>query len=478
MSRELYKRIGPHLDRVRYDGGIETRNMKDLMLLAQSNEELKDFIKLAYCPELTGNKLRVSGLNNYVSKGYDVSKNANDLTQGTAVNQPWLDKIAPTEKMGLKNPNGGSAYLTHPTISFGATDEWTVETVLNWNGTSVANSDFCGKSGAGKVSIKRDSNNKISISGFSSGYELSFIYDTTKLISKNSHILISKEGTSFKLYINGILVDIQNYSNKAIEFDIIFEGYNYANGRLNSKLFSDHIFSKALSASQVAQRASILRSIFPEVESVTIGTQTWAVRNFEAVCTPQGNLISEVQSNATWATSQTLYDNAYAAQSGTVEQKTYAGVKAAAMWCHYNNDPANGAIYGKLYNWFAVKLLQMDIDYYNANNPTTPWGWRVPTQSEFQTLSTYLGGDAVSGGKLKMTGTSYWNSPNTGADNSSGFSALGSGRRTDTGADGLLVQYLRLWLLDNSTDIIYNSNSINYSNLTHAYGISLRLIKA
>ena len=36
--------------------------------------------------------------------------------------------------------------------------------------------------------------------------------------------------------------------------------------------------------------------------------------------------------------------------------------------------PALGAIYGKLYNWYAVKLLQMDIDYYNAANPTAPWG--------------------------------------------------------------------------------------------------------
>ena len=122
-----------------------------------------------------------------------------------------------------------------------------------------------------------------------------------------------------------------------------------------------------------------------------------------------------------------LYDAIYGQTTGTITQKTYEAVKAAAMWCYYNNDASIGAVYGKLYNWFAVKLLQMDIDYYNDTNPTTPWGWKVPTQTDFTALSTTLGGDDISGGKLKKEGLSYWNTPNIGADNSSGFSALGSG---------------------------------------------------
>jgi uncharacterized protein (TIGR02145 family) len=130
-----------------------------------------------------------------------------------------------------------------------------------------------------------------------------------------------------------------------------------------------------------------------------------------------------------WSGSQELYDGIYAQTAGTVEQKTYAAVKAAAMWGHYNNDPQLGIIYGKLYNWFAVKLLQMDIDYYNTANPTTPWGYRVPTDADFNTLATTLGGASVAGGKMKMIGTSYWNSPNTGATNESGFSALAGGAR-------------------------------------------------
>lgn len=186
-----------------------------------------------------------------------------------------------------------------------------------------------------------------------------------------------------------------------------------------------------------------------------------------------------------WSGSQELYDGIYAQTAGTVEQKTYAAVKAAAMWSNYNNDAPTGLIYGKLYNWFAVKLFQMDIDYYNAANPTKPYIWRIPTQAEFQTLSTYLGGDAVSGGKLKEAGLAHWNSPNTGADNSSGFCALGSGMR---GADGVFIGFKtnsRMFAITeiNSTTasrFIVDSAATGASNIqgVKVIGCSIRLIKA
>lgn len=188
-----------------------------------------------------------------------------------------------------------------------------------------------------------------------------------------------------------------------------------------------------------------------------------------------------------WSGSQELYDGIYAQTSGTVEQKTYAAVKAAAMWCNYNNDAPTGLIYGKLYNWFAVKLFQMDIDYYNAANPTKPYIWRVPTQAEFQTLSTYLGGDAVSGGHLKEIGLYHWLTPNTGADNSSGFSALGGGIRK---SDGIYSNRLNIITFSSFTikdvnsriwapEIRYNDATFfTTSNQLLSTGCSLRLIKA
>ena len=187
-----------------------------------------------------------------------------------------------------------------------------------------------------------------------------------------------------------------------------------------------------------------------------------------------------------WSGSQELYDGIYAQTSGTVEQKTYAAVKAAAMWCNYNNDAPTGVIYGKLYNWFAVKLLQMDIDYYNTANPNKKWanGFRMPTQAEFQTLSTFLGGDAVSGGHLKEAGLAHWNSPNTGADNSSGFSGLGSGRRDNNGGFNSLysglsgISITKFYCLNNLTSLSSANTALSFYFDGNTWGYSIRLIKA
>ena len=128
MSREIYRRsVGPHLARIAYDGGTETRDVQALIAIQRYYEERKDTIKLRYFPALTGNKSRVSGANSYISKGYDIGALKNDAVQSTALNQPYLGgNIAPTEKLCAKNPNGGGAYLTHQTISFGTSDEWSV----------------------------------------------------------------------------------------------------------------------------------------------------------------------------------------------------------------------------------------------------------------------------------------------------------------------------------------------------------------
>lgn len=75
--------------------------------------------------------------------------------------------------------------------------------------------------------------------------------------------------------------------------------------------------------------------------------------------------------------------------------------------------------YGLLYNWYAAK------DVRNI----APIGYRIATYADFDTLSTYLGGDTIAGGKMKYPGYTYWNTPNVGADNSSGFSVFGAGYR-------------------------------------------------
>lgn len=131
--------------------------------------------------------------------------------------------------------------------------------------------------------------------------------------------------------------------------------------------------------------------------------------------------------------------------------------------------------FGLLYNWYAAT---------DANNIANI-GWHLPTRFEYQNLGTYLGGTVVAGGKMKETGTTYWNSPNTGADNSSGFNGRGSGRRSS--ASGTFLDELvetQFWTSSayDATSAYYytlfaSSASLGIQNQNHKVGNPIRLVK-
>jgi uncharacterized protein (TIGR02145 family) len=79
-----------------------------------------------------------------------------------------------------------------------------------------------------------------------------------------------------------------------------------------------------------------------------------------------------------------------------------------------------------LYNWYAVAGIH-DTDPNTPNKKLAPTGYHIPSDVEWTTLTNYLGGGSVAGGKMKATGTSLWFSPNTEATNSSGFTGLPGG---------------------------------------------------
>jgi uncharacterized protein (TIGR02145 family) len=143
-------------------------------------------------------------------------------------------------------------------------------------------------------------------------------------------------------------------------------------------------------------------------------------------------------------------------------------------YCWYNNDEvANKAIYGALYNWFAVNTGKL-----------CPTGWHVPTNEEWTTLINYLGGLETSGGKLKEFGVTHWNSPNIGATNESGFSSLPGGYRNLSGIFYFLGNYGYWW---SSTEVEsnyawyrslnYNTNKAYSNNLSKMGGFSVRCIR-
>jgi uncharacterized protein (TIGR02145 family) len=130
--------------------------------------------------------------------------------------------------------------------------------------------------------------------------------------------------------------------------------------------------------------------------------------------------------------------------------------------------------YGLLYNWYAA------TDVRNI----APAGWHVPTQSEFQALITYLGGELVAGGKLKELGTDYWDPPNSGATNEVGYNGRGTGVRTSYGGSFLGIK-INATFWSSTTGGVYakgmsivNSNAYaSINDLDYENGLPLRLIK-
>lgn len=125
--------------------------------------------------------------------------------------------------------------------------------------------------------------------------------------------------------------------------------------------------------------------------------------------------------------------------SDTRDGKEYKTVKIGDQWWMSENlafKPESGSFtytdledyiqtYGFLYNWETAKNV-------------CPEGWHLPSDAEFEKLSNFLGGPDAAGGKLKEAGTTHWKSPNAGATNSSGFSALSAGMSGDNEHKGYL----------------------------------------
>jgi len=137
--------------------------------------------------------------------------------------------------------------------------------------------------------------------------------------------------------------------------------------------------------------------------------------------------------------------------------------------CYSINDNGN-----YLYNWYAV----------DDTKGLAPEGWHVPTDDEWQTLIDHLGGSSVAGDKMKETGTSHWNSPNTGATNESGFTALPAGYRDDNGNYYYMGFYDFFWSATENYSgsawgrILYGNYSGVYRiNYYKKYGFIVRYIK-
>ncbi len=181
---------------------------------------------------------------------------------------------------------------------------------------------------------------------------------------------------------------------------------------------------------------------------VTIGNKKWTKTNLNVSHYRNGDPIPQVTDPTQW------------------------GNLTTGAWCYYNNDSANGPIYGKLYNWYAI----------NDPRGLAPIGYHVQSEEEWTSLITFLGGISIAGGKLKAM--ALWNSPNTGATNSSSFTGLPGGCRNTNGEFSYIGSY-GFWWCSNEYDTTYApyyfisciNIDVNGGGSVKSPGFSVRCIK-
>ena len=195
--------------------------------------------------------------------------------------------------------------------------------------------------------------------------------------------------------------------------------------------------------------------------------------NFMACIDSDGNCYSIVKiGNQTWMAENL---NVGTRINGSLNQTNNSTIE---KYC-YNDLVSNCNIYGGLYQW--DEAMQFVIT--EGTKGICPTGWHFPTYAEWNTLRTFLGGYPIAGGKMKEAGFTHWTSPNTGANNSSGFTALPGGHRSFDGifqtlnydalfnSSSLNGPFTVGWLIHNNEEYLWNGN------LYKTEGVSVRCIK-
>jgi uncharacterized protein (TIGR02145 family) len=212
--------------------------------------------------------------------------------------------------------------------------------------------------------------------------------------------------------------------------------------------------------------------------AVKIGNQCWTAENLKTTRYNDGAPIAYIPDQMEWY-------NLYLTGSTT------------GAYCFYDNNAANGAKYGALYNWYAV-----------GTGKLAPDGWHVPTDAEWDTLQNYLIANGynydgtTTGNKIakSLAAQTDWytiqNSDlqyypgaivnNLSANNSCGFAALPGGCRDgDDGGFFYNQSWLSIWWSATEDDasgayvryLNYNDSDLGRSYGNESYGFSVRLVR-
>jgi uncharacterized protein (TIGR02145 family) len=196
--------------------------------------------------------------------------------------------------------------------------------------------------------------------------------------------------------------------------------------------------------------------------TVTIDSQVWMAEDLKVNTYPNGIPIPNITDNTEWGN---LADN-----------------NTSDGYCFYDNN--SDTDYGALYTYAAA----IGNDWTNDNaegQGICPDGWHLPTNAEWSVLINYLGGANNAGGKLKETGTLHWQSPNIGATNEIGFTALPGGGRDDSDGSFYSITLFNAWWsatpdFDSYAwfyDVRTDETELYSSSSNKSYGLSVRCVK-
>jgi uncharacterized protein (TIGR02145 family) len=183
--------------------------------------------------------------------------------------------------------------------------------------------------------------------------------------------------------------------------------------------------------------------------TVNINGQIWDTCNLNVETYRDGSPIPRVDSVEEWSTLTT------------------------GAWCYYDFNPDNGALYGKLYNWYAVA----------DPRGLAPLGKSIPTDANWTALVNFLGGNAVAGGLMKQAGLCFWTEPNDSATNESGFTGLPGGIRSSDGSFSSINESAWWWSSTASNAVnswprnlnAYSANVLRFA-LGKGNGMSVRCL--
>lgn len=153
-------------------------------------------------------------------------------------------------------------------------------------------------------------------------------------------------------------------------------------------------------------------------------------------------------------------------------------------WC-YDNNSSNCDAYGRLYDWETIMNGESSSNKVPSGvQGICPPGWHVPSDAEWEIIADHLGGSVVAGGKMKEAGYAHWDSPNTGATNESGFTALPGGVRDANGSFNILGNLGYWWSSTeyNSSNawgryLLADDDDVGRLNFDETLGFSLRCLK-